>query len=75
MVVPVAKALTSPVALMVAALVLLLLHVPPVVVSVNWDVLPTHTLKVPPIAATTGTALTVTAAVDTVKQPLLLVTV
>ena len=50
--VPAATPVTTPVdELTVATAVLLLLHVPPVVASVNVAVFPTHALMVPPIAA------------------------
>lgn len=67
LVVPVTRPLTTPVVpSMVATVVLLLLHVPPAVVSVSVVVPPTHTPDAPVIAP--GVGLTVTTAVR--RQPL-----
>jgi len=62
---PVATPLTIPVDPTLARLVLLLLHVPPVVASLNAVVDPAHTTRVPVIPA--GKGLTVTGVV--MKQP------
>ena len=66
---------TTPPALIVATAPLDELHTPPAVASDKVVVLPTHTVVVPVIAATTGSALTVTVAVTAVTQPAPLVTV
>ena len=52
--VPVATPVTTPLLFTVAALVLLLLQVPPPVASVSVVVLPAHTVADPLIAGTTG---------------------
>jgi hypothetical protein len=59
---PVAIPVDNPI---VAFVVLLLLHVPPVVESERVDVFPTHSIRLPPIAATP--AFTVTTLVT--EQP------
>jgi hypothetical protein len=66
---------TIPEALTVATAVLLEDQVPPEVASLKVVVEPTQTLVVPVMAATTGSALTVTPEVTAVIQPLALVTV
>jgi len=53
----------------------LLLHAPPLVVSLSVVVDPAHTLMVPVIADTVGNGLTVTTEVTVVTQPKPLVTV
>ena len=60
---------------MVATVAVTLFHAPPVVASVNCVVLPAHKVVVPPIAAITGNAFTVTVADTESVQPLPLVTV
>ena len=63
---PLATAVTTPEPSMVAADVLLLLHVPPVVVLDNGSVCPAHILAMPVIGAG-GKGFTVTSKVT--KQP------
>ena len=58
-VLPVVRPLTTPVLPTVATAGLLLLHVPPVVVSVKFMVAPTHTLLGPPMAAGVGSTVMV----------------
>jgi hypothetical protein len=72
---PAATPVTTPEALTVATAVLLEDQAPPVVASLKVVVEPTQTLVVPVIAATTGSALTITPVVTAVVQPLALVTV
>ena len=60
---PVATPVTIPEASIVAAEVLLLVHVPPVTPSVKVDVAPAHTPEAPAIVPETGAGLTVTTAV------------
>ena len=62
-VVPAVKPLTIPLVPIVATAVLLLLHTPPVVVSISVVVPPAHKLRGPPIEPTIGSGLTVTIAV------------
>ena len=50
---------TTPVELTVAMLILLLLHAPPVVTSVNAVDKPTHTVAVPVIAEGSGATVSV----------------
>ena len=68
---PMATAVTTPLAFMLATKLLLLLHTPPVVVLVNRVVLFRHTVVVPVMGETVGNAFTVTIAV--LEQPLLFV--
>lgn len=63
--IPAVLPVTTPVAAATEALLLLLVHVPPVVVFVNKVVEPTHIVLLPPITA--GNGLIVTMAVA--KQP------
>ena len=72
--VPDATPLTSPLLFTVAAAVLVLLHMPPVVPSLNDVVEPTHTVAVPLIVPATGNGLTVTTCVAA-TVPQVLVTV
>ena len=72
---PAPTPVTSPVVVTVATEVLLLLQMPPVVASVNWVVLLTHTPDAPAMAATTGKGFTVTEVLATAVQPLLFVRV
>ena len=74
MTVPPATPLTIPDELTVALAVLLLLHVPPAVASLNVVVAPLHTDAVPVIVPAVGAALTVTTLVAT-AAPQLLITV
>lgn len=78
-VIPSATPVITPVALMVAMAVLLLLHTPDAVASFTVKLLPAQTLKVAGavtvIGSTTGKAFTVTMAVTMVVQLLLFVTV
>ena len=64
--VPDATPLTRPLLFTVAAEVLVLLHAPPVVPSLNDVVEPAHTVAVPLIVPATGNGLTVTICVATV---------
>jgi hypothetical protein len=66
---------TNPVVPIVATEVVLLDHTPPDVVLLNKVVAFSQILRMPVIAATTGTGLTVTTVVTLVTQPKLLVTV
>jgi hypothetical protein len=72
---PAATPVTIPLVPIVATPVALLLHTPSAVASNNAVVSPTHTVRVPVIAATVGNGLTVTAAVTVVAQPNPIVTV
>ena len=67
MVVPAVNPLTTPVPAIVATVVLLLLHTPPVVASVNGVVWPMHRIVVPVIAD--GDALMVTIFVTVQPDP------
>jgi hypothetical protein len=71
---PAATPVTMPEALTVAMAVLLEDQVPPAVTSLKVVVDPTQTLVVPVMAATTGSAFTVTPVVTAVVHPLALVT-
>jgi hypothetical protein len=71
--VPATNAVITPVVLIVATAVLLLLHVPPVAVLENEVVSPAHTVAVPESVPATGNGLTVTICVS-VAVPQLLVT-
>jgi len=55
-------------AFMVAAVVLLDVHTPPVIVVVKVNVLPTHTFCVPPNTAAVGGAVTVTILIGEVAE-------
>ena len=73
-VVPAATPFTEPEALTVAAAVLVLLHTPPVVPSLNDVVEPAHTVAAPLIEPADGNGLTViTRVAATVPQPLVTV--
>ena len=65
--VPADTPVTRPVPAIVAAVVLLLLHVPPMVASVSGVVEPTHTVAVPVIAG--GPEVTFTVTVDIQLPP------
>ena len=71
---PAATPETTPEALTVATAVLLEDQVPPLVASLRVVVEPTQTLVVPVMAATVGSALTVTVVVAVEVQPLAFVT-
>ena len=71
---PAATPVITPEALTVATAVLLEDQVPLAVASLKVVVDPTQTLVVPVMAATTGSALTVTLVVTAVVQPLAFVT-
>ena len=73
MALPVATPVTTPELLTVATEVLLLLHVPPLTLSVNEVILPTDTVEVPVIVPADGAAFTITEAVA-LAVPQLLVT-
>jgi len=74
--VPAVTPVTTPVDDTVATAVLDEVHVPPVVADANCVVEPEHTFVAPVIAATVGSALTVTAvAADVAEHPLAFVTV
>ena len=64
-VLPALTAVTTPPEFTLATAVLLLIHPPPVVASVNVDVEPIHILVAPVIAVTVGVAITVMAFVAT----------
>jgi hypothetical protein len=68
-VVPAATPVTTPEALTVATAVLEEDHVPPAVTSARVVVDPAQTVVVPVIAATTGSALTVTVVEELAVQP------
>ena len=73
MAVPAAVPYTMPEPSTLAVAALLVLHVPPPVVSVSIAVVPVHTVAGPLMALTVGVALTVCASVAVVVQPKLLV--
>ena len=68
--VPADTPVTTPELFIVATAALLLLHVPPVVASLNVVEFPIQTLVVPVIAATVGKGFTVTVVVALLVQPL-----
>ena len=69
MVVPGASPLTTPVALIVAAPILLLLHIPPIIELERVTVEPAHTVDPPIIALVTGSEFTVSIAVTVTLHP------
>jgi hypothetical protein len=73
--VPAATPVTTPVELMVATPVLLLLHVPPGVISDKLVVRPTQTLSVPVIAAGFGLTVMITVAIQPTGDVAVMVTV